>query len=48
MHTKKHDYFLGQVGNAEKIQTFFDTSTNTIIYAKGSESVPVKSNNIKT
>jgi hypothetical protein len=39
---RKHDYLLGQMGNADEIPVFFDMSANTTVDTKGSKSVLVK------
>jgi hypothetical protein len=39
---RKHDYLLGQMGNAEETPVFFDMPANTTVDTKGSKSVLVK------
>jgi hypothetical protein len=39
---QKHDYLLGQMGNAGETPVFFDMLTNTTVDTKGSKSVLVK------
>jgi hypothetical protein len=39
---RKHDYLLGQMGNADETPVFFDLPTNTTVDTKGSKSVLVK------
>jgi hypothetical protein len=39
---RKHDYLLGQMGNADETPMFFDMPANTTVDTKGSKSVLVK------
>jgi hypothetical protein len=39
---RKHDYLLGQMGNAGETPVFFDTPTNTTVDTKSSKSIHVK------